>query len=121
MQNAETNTAEVTTSVKAIDPKDITAAATDKPTEETVTDVANGSYNWYKLQGEGTYTVTISDVTEGGSYEAKYVKNTSTYFETIYGNSITFSLGKDDVYTIAIKATGLDKLGYKGEGERREM
>lgn len=119
--SAETNTAEVTTSVKAIDPKDITAVAADKPVEETVTDVANGSYNWYKLQGEGTYTVTISDVTEGGSFEAKCVKNTSTYFETIYGNSKTFSLGKDDVYTIAIKATGLEKLGYKVKVEKRDV
>lgn len=119
--NAETNTAEVTTSVKAIDPKDITAAAADKPIEETVTDVANGSYNWYMLQGEGTYTVTISDVTEGGSFEAKYVKNTSTYFDPIYGNSTTFSLGKDDVYTIAVRVAGLEKLGYKVKVEKRDV
>lgn len=119
--NAETNTAEVTTSVKAIDPKDITAAAADKPFEETVTDVANGSYNWYMLQGEGTYTVTISDVTEGGSFEAKYVKNANTNFDPINGNSTTFSLGKDDVYTIAVRVAGLEKLGYKVKVEKRDV
>ena len=110
-------TTEVTTSVKAIVPVDISTSDVTKPAEKTETNIAANSVQWYSIKGEGTYTIKISDVTEGGNYEAYGVWNSSTYFHNC---NTEVTLDADDVYTIAVKAN-TDKLGYKITVTKRDI
>ena len=104
--------ASVTTSVKAIKLDDITAKVGADVTK-TEANLAANSYKWYEIKGEGTYTIAISDVTEGASYGVWSVQNNGSSFK--YDSSLkttTITLGKGDVYTIVVNAQ-TDKMGYK--------
>ncbi|MDE7185323.1 MAG: Ig-like domain-containing protein [Lachnospiraceae bacterium] len=109
--------ASVTTTVKAITPADITAKV-GAPVEKTEADVAAGNYNWYEIKGEGTYTISASDVSENGVYSVQYVYNNGSFV----GGSLPMdvSLGKGDVVTVAIRSN-TDKLGYKLTSTMREV
>lgn len=103
--------ASVTTSVKAIKPDDITAKVGADVTK-TEENLAANSYKWYEIKGEGTYTIAISDVTEGASYDVWSVRNNGSSFNYNTSLNTPITLGKGDVYTIAVNAQ-TDKMGYK--------
>lgn len=113
----EGDDASVTTTVKAITPTDITAKV-GAPVEKTEADVAAGDYNWYEIKGEGTYTISASDVSENGVYSVQYVYNNGSFESDSLPMDI--SLGKGDVVTVAIQSN-TDKLGYKLTSSMREV
>ncbi len=107
--------ADVTTTVKAIKPASLTAKIGTPITIEKK-DLAEGSYEWYDIKGEGTYTINLSDAT--GAYTAKSVRNNDS-FETEYF-PVTVTLGENDTYTLAIKANEA-KFGYKVTSTVRDV
>ena len=115
--NLRGDDASVTTTVKAITPADITAKV-GAPVEKTEADVAAGNYNWYEIKGEGTYTISASDVSENGVYSVQYVYNNESFVNGSLPMDI--SLGKGDVVTVAIQSN-TDKLGYKLTSTMREV
>lgn len=107
--------ADVTTTVKAIKPASLTAKVGTPITIEKK-DLAEGSYEWYDIKDEGTYTINLSDAT--GAYTAKSVRNNDS-FEPVYF-PVTVTLGENDTYTLAIKADAA-KLGYKVTSTVRDV
>lgn len=108
--------ANVTTTVKAIKPASLTAKVNTPITIEKK-DLAEGSYEWYEIKGEGTYTINLSDATER-DYTAESVKNNNSFSSVSFPINIT--LGQNDVYTLAIKADA-EKLGYKVTSTVRDV
>lgn len=107
----------VTTTLTAMNPTDITPAAT--PVEKKDEKIAEaGKANWYSISGEGTYTVSMSDATSS-SYSVYYAKNGNARFSAVYG-SLDLTLGSEDTYTIVVYARVAD-LGYTLTAAKRDV
>lgn len=109
--------AKVTTTLTAMNPTDVTPASSPvEMKDETI--AKSGGYNWYSINGEGTYELTLSDTTSP-FYTIYYAKNGESSF-TSTSDSLELALDAEDTYTIAVCAND-DAFGYTLTTTKREV